>query len=367
LSHFSSTFPAKGLDFRRSLLLENEMNDRTTNLDMPFIMPSQAQKHVTHNEALLLLDAIVQLSLIDERPAPPATPLPGQRHLVAMGAVGAWASHAGEIAIWQDGNWAFVRPRAGWQAWFEADASSRVFDGTTWRAISLSGDAGVDTLGVSASADATNRLAVSSPASLFNHAGSGHQLKINKATAADTATLLFQSGWTGHAEMGLAGDTNFSIKVSNGMDWQTGLAIDNAGRVTRPAQPAVRAYRGGASFTPAAGQHSGMTDLAPNQGGFALGAAVAAGGNALIVPATGLYLLALAVATTVASSVYGVTVARNGSQTLLSVSGVAGATSTLSAFGIVQLQQGDTLTLGHSGSASFAVGPTGTNLSVTMI
>lgn len=178
------------------------MSDRTTNLDMPFIMPSQAQKHVTHNEALLLLDAIVQLSVVDERSSPPQTPQPGERFVVSTGATGAWSGRTGRIAIWQDGYWAYAKPAAGWRAWFETSGRLKVFDGSAWQDLPLPENANVMTLGISATADETNRFAVSSPASLFNHAGDSHRLKINKASAIDTATLLFQSGWTGHAEMG---------------------------------------------------------------------------------------------------------------------------------------------------------------------
>lgn len=213
------------------------MNDRTVNLDMPFLMPSQAQKHVTHNEALLRLDAIVQLSIVDERTSPPSEPSPGSRYLVGADPAGAWSGHAGDIAIWQDGYWAFASPNPGWQAWFETGSALKVFDGETWQRTSLPDDAEVATLGISTSADATNRIAVSSPASLFSHAGGGHQIKINKAVQTDTATLLFQSGWIGHAEMGLAGNNDFSIKTSNGTDWKTGLAIDGR-RSGDPPEPA---------------------------------------------------------------------------------------------------------------------------------
>ena len=34
------------------------MSDATINLEMPYILPSQAQKHVTHNEALQRLAAL---------------------------------------------------------------------------------------------------------------------------------------------------------------------------------------------------------------------------------------------------------------------------------------------------------------------
>jgi hypothetical protein len=343
------------------------MSDRTTNLDMPFIMPSQAQKHVTHNEALLLLDAIVQLSVIGESGGPPETPEPGDRFVVATDATDAWSGRDGQIAIWQDGYWAFEKPGTGWRAWFETGGRLKVFDGSAWQDLPLPENAGVVTIGVSATADSTNRLSLSSPASLFNHAGDSHRLKINKASAVDTATLLFQSGWTGHAEMGLAGDTNFSIKVSEGSDWKAGLVIDGAGRVTMPNQPAARLYRSGTSFAPASGQQSGMSDFALNRGGFALGAAVAGGGNALVIPATGLYLLALTLVVATASAAYSLSVSRNGSPGLLMLAAGAGNATTLSSCAIVQLQQGDTLTFSHSGSAAFNLGPTGTILSVAMI
>ena len=48
------------------------MSDITTHLPLPYILASQAQKHVTHNEALRLLDTMVQLSVLDHtRTVPP--------------------------------------------------------------------------------------------------------------------------------------------------------------------------------------------------------------------------------------------------------------------------------------------------------
>lgn len=88
--------------------------------------------------------------------------------------------------------------------------------------------------GINASADNTNRRSISSDAVLLNHAGAGHQVKVNKATVADTASLLFQSNWSGRAEMGLAGTDNFAVKVSaDGPTWSTALSVEAAnGNVT---------------------------------------------------------------------------------------------------------------------------------------
>ena len=49
------------------------MSDSTTHLGLPYLLAAQAQKHVSHNEALRLLDAMVQLSVLDRtRTTPPA-------------------------------------------------------------------------------------------------------------------------------------------------------------------------------------------------------------------------------------------------------------------------------------------------------
>ena len=42
------------------------MPDTTPHLGLPLIAASQAQKHVTHNEALGLLDTLVQLACLDK-------------------------------------------------------------------------------------------------------------------------------------------------------------------------------------------------------------------------------------------------------------------------------------------------------------
>ena len=84
------------------------------------------------------------------------------------------------------------------------------------------------TLGINATADATNRLSVGSAASLFSHAGTGgHQIKVNKASATDTASFLFQDAFSGRAEIGLTGDDDFHFKVSpNGSTFNEAIIID---------------------------------------------------------------------------------------------------------------------------------------------
>jgi hypothetical protein len=346
----------------------------TPNLVLPYLAANQSQKHVTVNEALRRLDALVQVTVQSTALAtPPATPAEGQRWILPAAPTGAWAGHAGQIAAWQDGAWAFYVPFDGWTAidvstdtlllynagtgiWtglitgvfsdvaftlqddidptkqarfqiagFTAGAT-RVFtlpDATTSLAglavaqtfsakqtlsnanndlgtstgtgttnlgtgATLSGNTktvNIGTAGVSgsttnvtigsavagalgsltitsqtvtfassvsaiamaaanlsalylglggATADATDRLSINAPASLFNHVGAGHQVKVNKAAATDTGSFLFQTGFSGRAEFGLTGSDDFQIKVSaDGATWNNALAIEAAnGRTT---------------------------------------------------------------------------------------------------------------------------------------
>jgi hypothetical protein len=205
------------------------VSDNSARLNLPYIAPNQAQKHVTHNEALQVLDAVTQLSVVQlDATTPPGAPETGAVYALGAAPTGAWAGQAGQLAYRSESGWLFLAPRAGWRAWDSATGSFHVHDGSAWQPMPVQ-TSNLEGLGVGSAWDATNRLSVAGDASLLTHAGAGHQLKINKAADGETGALLFQSNWTGHAEMGLAGETAFSIKVSDdGAAWQTALRIDAA-------------------------------------------------------------------------------------------------------------------------------------------
>ena len=199
-------------------------------LSLPYIQPSQAQKHVTHNVALAALDLLVQAVAADrDRTDPPAAPTAGAVHLVAAGAQGDWAAQDHALAVFDGTGWRFAAPRPGWRVHVLADGFDVIFDGSAWGPARPDLD-NLPGLGVNTTADTANPLAVAGDATLLTHAGSGHQLKINKSAAGDTASLLFQTGWSGRAEMGTAGSDAFAIKVSaDGAAWTTALGLDAAG------------------------------------------------------------------------------------------------------------------------------------------
>ncbi|MDR6633662.1 hypothetical protein J2X72_002455 [Phyllobacterium sp. 1468] len=143
------------------------MDQTTTNLKLPYIAPSQAQKHVTHNEAIRALDALVQLSIVSRKlKNAPQEPLEGDRYIVASEAVMSWAGKTDQIAAWQDDAWAFFQPQEGWHAWVAEEQTFVVFDRNSWRMIA-SGTNPVDSVGINTVADENNRLALKSPAALL--------------------------------------------------------------------------------------------------------------------------------------------------------------------------------------------------------
>ncbi|AJY47581.1 DUF2793 domain-containing protein [Martelella endophytica] len=334
------------------------MSDMTAKLGLPFILPAQAQKHVTHNEALQRLDAVVHLAIVAEADDPPASPEDGSCYVVADTPTAAWSGHAGDVAIFQDGLWQFVTPVSGWSAWFADDGTLRCFDGAAWAGPALPAAPSFATVGVNATADATNRLSVSAPATLLNNAGAGHQLKINKAAAADTASLLFQTGWSGRAEMGLSGSDNFAIKVSpDGANWYEALRIAPEGAVVMPQRPLVRAAYAGGTTAITTATALGFDNLYTNQGDFALGTAVAGGGETLLFPVSGYYTVFLTVTAT-ATGAYSVTLQKNGSENsvILRGGGTDGAAVTLAATAITYFSAGDNARLLFDGSATYDLG-----------
>lgn len=107
------------------------MSETSPRLDLPLVMPAQAQKHVTVNEALLRLDALVQC-VAESRTlsAQPAAPPDGQAWLLPVGASGDdWSAFsAGDLALWRDGTWQAITPQVGWSVHVRDEALD-----VTWR------------------------------------------------------------------------------------------------------------------------------------------------------------------------------------------------------------------------------------------
>ena len=216
---------------------------KTPLLSLPFIMPGQAMKHVTHNEAIMRLDSLVHLAVKTRtQDSPPSEPNSGERYLIPMGATAAWAEQENHIAVYDGYAWTFLKPQTGWICWDISAQQLLVFSGGEWT-LTATGRTSSQVLefGVNTAADTHNRLAVKSNSVLLSHddtaPGTGSvQLVINKQDSSKTAAQLYQSAYAGRAETGLTGDDDFHIKVSpDGENWKEALVIDrNSASVSFP-------------------------------------------------------------------------------------------------------------------------------------
>lgn len=219
----------------------------TANLGLPCIEGNQAQKHVTHNEALRLLDTLVQLAVLDrDLTAPPGAPVEGQSWIVKAGATGSWAGHDDAVASWQDGVWQFSVPRVGWTAYAIDESLLLAWDGSAWvsaiEAMTPTALNNMTLIGLGTAADATNPFSAKLNNVLLTarpvaESGDGNlRAKVNKEAAGNTASFLFQNNYAGRAEIGLTGDDDFHVKVSaDGSTWRDAIVIDRAtGQVSFP-------------------------------------------------------------------------------------------------------------------------------------
>jgi len=80
-------------------------------------------------------------------------------------------------------------------------------------------------VGIGTALDPNNPLSVYGASALFN--GTSFSFTLNKSAAANTASVIFEDGFSGRAQIGLTGDDNFHFKVSaNGSTWTEAININ---------------------------------------------------------------------------------------------------------------------------------------------
>ncbi|CAM8660654.1 DUF2793 domain-containing protein [Sphingobium sp.] len=115
--------------------------DETPRWALPLLFAGQAQKEIQHNEALVVVDALLHGRVESaDLSAPPGAPMVGQCWIVAAGASGDWAGQADTVALWTEGGWRFVAPRAGLRVAAADRDHALFFDGTLWRSDAVRGD-----------------------------------------------------------------------------------------------------------------------------------------------------------------------------------------------------------------------------------
>lgn len=108
-------------------------DDTTARLALPLLNTGQAQKEVTHNEALARLDLLIQPVVVAVGiDTPPDDPAPGEAWITGGMPTGAWAGHAAAIAGWTGGGWRFSAPSEGFRVWSIADNLTARWSGSAW-------------------------------------------------------------------------------------------------------------------------------------------------------------------------------------------------------------------------------------------
>ena len=271
------------------------MSDATTHLLLPYILAAQAQKHVTHNEALRLLDGLIQLSVLDrDLTAPPGSPADGDRYIVASGATGDWAGWDLNVALWTDGTWLRLPPRTGWRAWVEDEGLLLVYDGAGWIGTTPAALQNMALLGVGTTADASNPFSAKLNAALWTaktvaEGGTGDLFyTMNKEAAGDDLGLTLQTGFVTKALVGLFGSDRFRLAVSDdGSTFFDGLIVDNAsGIVDQPRLPRFKGYTNYDNYAAVdTWTKIGINNTETNDQG-----AFDAGNNRFVAPVEGTYL-----------------------------------------------------------------------------
>ena len=221
------------------------MPDNLPNLDLPILAPSQAQKHVTHNEALRILDAVTQLAVLsDTFDTPQPDPAEGDRYLVATGGQAEWAGQDGMIASFEQGAWLFYAPKPGWRIYVIDSALLKAFDGAGWQVVGGSLLENLTGLGIgsdTASAPFTAKLNSALWTALYAaDSGNGDLTQtLNKETISDDAGFVLQTNFATRAVLGLFGSDNLRLSVTaDGSSFKDGIVVDNTtGIVEQPNLP----------------------------------------------------------------------------------------------------------------------------------
>lgn len=92
--------------------------NQTIRHGLPLLATAQAQKEITHNEALLAIDRRLQIAVVTRGSnVAPAGPMAGECHIVGIAPTGVWAGHADAIAMHDGFGWQFTPAETGFVAY----------------------------------------------------------------------------------------------------------------------------------------------------------------------------------------------------------------------------------------------------------
>jgi hypothetical protein len=112
------------------------MNDQETpRFALPYLFTSQAQKELTHNEALVAIDTLLHpvIEGVMNTPIPSLNAADaGKCWRVGSAPTGLWLNHSGQIASWTGDGWRYVIPSDGMQVFNQANGAFSIYRSSTW-------------------------------------------------------------------------------------------------------------------------------------------------------------------------------------------------------------------------------------------
>lgn len=88
------------------------MFEYSERLKLPLLIPNQSGKEITHNEALIIIDNLLQNHIISKQNTPPIESKTGDMYIVTENAIEDWLDKENQLAIFDNG-WRFLQPING--------------------------------------------------------------------------------------------------------------------------------------------------------------------------------------------------------------------------------------------------------------
>lgn len=111
----------------------------TPNINLPTLPSGQTNISISYNEAMQIIDALIQLTVVDkDLSEPPSTSSSdiGKRWIVGSSATDDWSGQDSNIALCVGENlWKFIEPRSGFKAYVEDEEKDYRFISGTWSLI----------------------------------------------------------------------------------------------------------------------------------------------------------------------------------------------------------------------------------------
>jgi hypothetical protein len=216
---------------------------------LPFILTSQAQKHVTHNQELQILDALVQLTAISSsRSVRPPGAQEADIYIIANSTTGVWSGHEHDIVVYWTQSWHFYTPRVGWRAYIVAQNMQIVYTGKHWVSDGSTQLQNLTLLGVNATATAAVLVHVWANTAVWSaksisDGGSGGMLQVlERDGIADDLGFTLKTDGICTAVLGQFGFDRFWVSVSlDGKSFSYALSINiSTGIVDFDALPRLK-------------------------------------------------------------------------------------------------------------------------------